>query len=76
MISSCTLLTECRSYFKREIWHIYCNITAFCAVDVHRCIALKNKQDDVMSEANVDFSQEPRNLVNVFNSKAFFLPKI
>lgn len=28
-----------------------------------------------MSEANVDFSQEPRNLVNVFNSKVFFFPK-
>lgn len=53
---------------------MYCNITAFCAVKSlrHRCIALKNKQNDLTSEANVDFSLEPHNLVNVFNSKAFF----
>ncbi len=77
MISSSTLLTEFRSYFKREIYHIYCNIAVFCAVKSlrHRGIALKNKQDDVTSEVNVDLSLEPRNLVNVFNRKAFCLPK-
>lgn len=53
-------------HFRLHLGH---NITV--KSQQHRFIELKNKQDDVMSEAIVDFSLEPRNIIHIL----FFFPK-